>query len=308
MLAGVNEQVGQRIAVRVAYTWKGCRRDDGRKERCWSNRNSTATNDTTAAAFLLVELFFVFRSGSGGSVAHWFRFSLLTSTTLRSLPLVVVLATALEYDGPSTSSSSSPGQEDPTVGNSNTTRLRFTKLLNAFCCCCIEKREKINFHHGAFDERTTNIPKQDKVVAVLSPPTKGRVRRGRREILPFGEYSSIHADPSFDRRILEVTAKEEKKNKIDTIYTQNKSLVSKISLLSIAADVLDDVTRRFCVVEGPHGGKKVQQQQQKRKYNKIEGRKRGEGGVFFFIIIIIFNATQESATAGILLFVVCMCV
>ena len=143
---------------------------------------------------------------------------------------------------------------------------------------------------------------------MLSPPTKGRVRRGRREIPPFGEYSSIHADPSFDRRILEVTAKEEKKNKIDTIYTQNKSLVSKISLLSIAADVLDDVTRRFCVVEGPHGGKKVQQQQQKRKYNKIEGRKRGEGGVFFFIIIIIFNATQESATAGILLFVVCMCV
>ena len=136
MLAGVNEQVGQRIAVRVAYTWKGCRWDDGRKERCWSNRNSTATYDTTAAAFLLVELFFVFRSGSGGSVAHWFRFSLLTSTTLRSLlPLVVVLATALECDDPSTSSSSSPRQEDPTVGNWNTTRLRFTKLLNAFCCC-----------------------------------------------------------------------------------------------------------------------------------------------------------------------------
>ena len=91
---------------------------------------------------------------------------------------------------------------------------------------------------------------------MLSPPTKGRARRGRREILPFGGYTSIHADPSFDRRILEVTAKEEKKNKIDKIYTHKKSLFSIISLLSIAADVLDDVTQRFCVVESPHGEKK----------------------------------------------------
>lgn len=147
MLAGVNEQDGQRIAscihvhyflcVCVCVTWKGCRRDDGRKERCWSNRNSTATNDNSAAAFLLllqpVELFFVFRSGSA---AHWlFRFSLsFTGVALCSLlPPVVVLATALGCDDPdstSVGSSSSPGQEDP--GNWNTTRLRFTKLLNAF--------------------------------------------------------------------------------------------------------------------------------------------------------------------------------
>ena len=120
--------------------------------------------------------------------------------------------------------------------------------------------------------------------------------------------NNVKGNDSSDTHMHDATAEEEKKNKIDKIYTQNKSLFSKISLLSIAADVLDDVTRRFCVVEGPHGGKKVQQQQQKRKYNKIEGRKRGEGGVFFFIIIIIFNATQESATAGILLFVVCVCV
>lgn len=133
MLAGVNEQVGQRIAscihvhyfVCVCFTWKGCRRDDGRKERCWSNRNSTATNDNSAAAaFLLLlpqplkELFFVFRSGSA---AHWlFRFSLsFTGVALLCsllLPPVVVLATALGCDDPdstSVGSSSLPGQEDP---------------------------------------------------------------------------------------------------------------------------------------------------------------------------------------------------
>lgn len=51
-----------------------------------------------------------------------------------------------------------------------------------------------------------------KVVAVLRP-TRGRALRGRREILPFGEYWSIHADPSSSRRIPGVTAVREREKK-----------------------------------------------------------------------------------------------
>jgi hypothetical protein len=102
---------------------------------------------------------------------------------------------------------------------------------------------------------------------VLFPPTKGRARRGRREILPFGGYTSIHADPSFDRRILEVTAKEEKKNKIDKIYTHKKSLFSIISLLSIQQQMCWMTSHTvFVLLKALTGKKKVQQQQQKRKY------------------------------------------
>lgn len=106
----------------------------------------------------------------------------------------------------------------------------------------------------------------DKVVAA-SPPTKGRARQGRRETPPFGEYGSIHADPSFDRRIPEVTAKgREDRKKIDKL---------REPFLSIA-DACDVTIQKFLILfffkGAPHG-------KQQQKIGRVE-----EGGVFPFSV------------------------